>query len=160
MSTGSLLLQAEERSDESAGRSERIGARSRRTSARRLAIGAPLAAGVFVLEMGSHIGIPFAEWLGDGVFRWAQFLLATPVVLWAAKPFFHRGWMSIRDAVAGADPDGVLDVAEQGEDHAKAEYRTALESDISAHLRQVVERQQREVIAVHDAVRSLRDRAS
>ena len=72
----------------------------------------------------------------------------------------HRGWMSIKDAVAGADPDGVLDVAEQGEDHAKAEYHKALESDISAHLRQVVERQQREVIAVHDAVRSLRDRAS
>lgn len=72
----------------------------------------------------------------------------------------HRGWMTIKDAVTGDDPDGVLDAAEQGEDHAKAEYADALEADISPHLREVVERQQRDVIAVHDRVRAMRDRAS
>ncbi len=62
---------------------------------RRLWVGAPLAIGVFALEMGSHIGIPFADWLGVEVARWLQFALATPVVLWAAAPFFRRGWRSI-----------------------------------------------------------------
>lgn len=69
----------------------------------------------------------------------------------------HRGWMSIKDAVNGDDPDGVLDAAEQGEDHAKSEYKDALDSDISAHLRAVVERQQTEINAAHDRVKALRD---
>lgn len=63
---------------------------------RRLWLGAPLAAGVFALEMGSHLGVPFAEWMGHGAFRWAQFLLAAPVVLWVGSPFFKRGWSSMR----------------------------------------------------------------
>jgi len=63
---------------------------------RRLWIGAPLAAGVFALEMGSHIGLPFADWLGHGAFRWAQFALAAPVVLWVGSPFFKRGWSSMK----------------------------------------------------------------
>src|SRR5207247_8156697 len=29
------------------------------------------------------------------VSRWIQFILSTPVVLWAGWPFFHRGWQSI-----------------------------------------------------------------
>ena len=72
----------------------------------------------------------------------------------------HRGWMSIKDAVSGNDPQGVLDAAEQGEDHAKAEYRDALNADISAHLRTVVERQATQVKLVHDEVKALRDRAA
>ncbi|MCB0968892.1 MAG: PA2169 family four-helix-bundle protein [Ilumatobacter sp.] len=72
----------------------------------------------------------------------------------------HRGWMSIKDAVAGDDAKGVLDAAEQGEDHAKAEYRDALQADISSHLRTVVERQATQVKQVHDEVKALRDRAA
>lgn len=72
----------------------------------------------------------------------------------------HRGWMSIKDAVSGDDPQGVLDAAEQGEDHAKAEYRDALQADISSHLRTVVERQATQVKLVHDEVKALRDRAA
>lgn len=71
----------------------------------------------------------------------------------------HRGWMAVKDAVAGDDPNGVLDAAEQGEDHAKSEYADAVAADISAHLRDVVVRQQREVVAVHDQVKALRNAA-
>lgn len=71
----------------------------------------------------------------------------------------HRGWMAIKDAVAGDDPDGVLDAAEQGEDHAVSEYEDAMKADISAHLRQVVERQFQSVRAAHDQVRALRNAA-
>ncbi|OOY17444.1 heavy metal translocating P-type ATPase [Thioclava sp. DLFJ4-1] len=61
---------------------------------RRLWIMGPLAAAVFVLEMGAHIGLPFAEWIGPKAFLWLQFALATPV-LWFARPFFVRGWKSV-----------------------------------------------------------------
>ena len=69
----------------------------------------------------------------------------------------HRGWMGLKDALAGSDPKGVLDAAEQGEDHAVKEYDKALASDISPALRAVVERQRADVKAAHDTVRSLRD---
>ena len=69
----------------------------------------------------------------------------------------HRGWMSLKDVVAGSDPKGVLDVAEQGEDHAVKEFEKALAADISPTLRTVVERQLGEVRTSHDQVRALRD---
>lgn len=62
---------------------------------RRLLIGAPLALVVFLLEMGGHLGLPFARWLGPGLVQWVQFLLATPVVCWLGAPFFSRGWSSV-----------------------------------------------------------------
>lgn len=72
----------------------------------------------------------------------------------------HRGWMSLKDALAGSDPDGVLDAAEQGEDHAVSEYEKALEADISENLRQAIQRQFVAVQAAHDDVKRLRDTAS
>lgn len=71
----------------------------------------------------------------------------------------HRGWMAVKDAFSGSDPDGVLDVAEQGEDHAVSEYEKALNANISAELRTVVQRQLGEIRAAHNAVRALRDAA-
>ncbi|SFA95889.1 Cu+-exporting ATPase [Poseidonocella pacifica] len=62
---------------------------------RRLLIGAPLALGVLFLEMGAMLGIPISQWIGGDTVRWLQFLLASPVVLWVARPFFKRGWTSI-----------------------------------------------------------------
>ena len=69
----------------------------------------------------------------------------------------HRGWMTVKDAVSGSDPEGVLEVAEQGEDHALKVYGDALDEDISAVLRTVLERQHRAVQAAHDEIRDLRD---
>ncbi len=61
---------------------------------RRLRITAPLALAIFILEMGSHVGIPFADWMGHTFFSWLQLALATPVV-WVCRSFFKRGWSSI-----------------------------------------------------------------
>lgn len=70
----------------------------------------------------------------------------------------HRGWMAIKDAVTGSDAGAVLDVAEQGEDHAVAEYERALDNEeISIDLRDVIQRQYASVKAAHDEVRTLRD---
>ena len=63
---------------------------------RRFWIGAALALPVFLVAM-AHL-VPswkHAEWAVGDVSRWGQFLLSTPVVLWAGWPFFARGWRSL-----------------------------------------------------------------
>lgn len=69
----------------------------------------------------------------------------------------HRGWMSLKDALAGSDPKGVLDAVEQGENHAVSEYEKALKHDISDGLRTVVNRQFTEIKVARDAIRALRN---
>jgi uncharacterized protein (TIGR02284 family) len=69
----------------------------------------------------------------------------------------HRGWMTLKDALSGSDPHGVLDAAEQGEDHAISEFDKALKADISQPMRTVVERQAGEIRRAHDEVKALRD---
>ncbi len=54
---------------------------------RRCVIGAILATPVVLLAMGAHV--PLAASL------WSQCILATPIVLWCAWPFFQRAWWSI-----------------------------------------------------------------
>ncbi|WP_276718725.1 heavy metal translocating P-type ATPase [Pseudooceanicola nitratireducens] len=63
---------------------------------RRLWLTAPLALAVFVLEMGAHLGLPFADWIGHRAFGWVQFALATPVV-WLCRIFFRRAWNSLKN---------------------------------------------------------------
>ena len=62
---------------------------------RRLRIGVPLALAVFLLEMGAHVGVPVADWLGPRLHAWLQLVLATPIVVWLASPVFERGWASV-----------------------------------------------------------------
>jgi uncharacterized protein (TIGR02284 family) len=72
----------------------------------------------------------------------------------------HRGWMSLKDALSGSSAQGVLDAAEQGEDHAVKEFQKALDADISPDLANVVRRQLVEITATHDEVKRLRDAQS
>jgi uncharacterized protein (TIGR02284 family) len=67
----------------------------------------------------------------------------------------HRGWMSLKDALTKDTPTSILEVAAQGEDHAVAEYEKALDADISADLRTVVQRQLTDVRAARASVASL-----
>lgn len=69
----------------------------------------------------------------------------------------HRGWISVKDAITGADPDGVIKAALTGEDHAAQEFRDALEQDISANLRATVTRQLASIETVRAEVRALSD---
>src|SRR5262249_48383875 len=62
---------------------------------RRLRIGLVLAAPVAALEMGGHL-TNLHMLLGQDFANWLQLLLATPVVLWAGRPFFVRGWASLQ----------------------------------------------------------------
>ncbi len=62
---------------------------------RRLWVSAVLAAPLLLVAMGPMLGLPIRDWLGEPLASWLELALATPVVLWAAIPFFHRGWESI-----------------------------------------------------------------
>ena len=65
---------------------------------RRFWIGAALSTPVVVLEMGAHFpGLNLHHFISPQASVWLQFLLATPVVLWAGWPFFERGWVSVRN---------------------------------------------------------------
>ncbi len=61
---------------------------------RRFWIGLVLSIPVVALEMGGHLAnLPML--LGGNLSNRLQFVFATPVVLWAGRPFFVRGWRSI-----------------------------------------------------------------
>ncbi len=64
---------------------------------RRFWVSLTLAIPLMIISMGPMVGLPVRDWLGERVAVWVEFLLATPVVLWAAYPFFRRGWASIRN---------------------------------------------------------------
>ena len=67
----------------------------------------------------------------------------------------HRGWISLKDALTGDEPDGVLKAALTGEDHAVSEYEKALQQDISPGFREVVSRQLAAVRVARDEVKAL-----
>ncbi len=62
---------------------------------RRFWIGLVLTVPVFALEMSGHVGLSLHRFTSASVSGWVQFLFSIPVVLWAAWPFFVRGWNSL-----------------------------------------------------------------
>jgi Cu+-exporting ATPase len=62
---------------------------------RRLKIGAILTIPLFLIAMLPHLGVPLHNWLSPHTSQWIELALATPVILYCAKPFFERGWSSI-----------------------------------------------------------------
>ncbi len=62
---------------------------------RRLWISIACAAPLLILTMGPMIGLPVRQWIGDAIVPWLELALATPVVVWAAAPFFKRAWDSL-----------------------------------------------------------------
>ena len=67
----------------------------------------------------------------------------------------HRGWLSLKDALTGDDPSGVLGAAVTGEDHAVSEYEKALDEDLSDGFRSVVQQQHAAIVAARDEVKAL-----
>lgn len=69
----------------------------------------------------------------------------------------HRGWTDVKSAVAGRDDHSILADCERGEDVAKKHYHDALDKDLPADVRIVVEQQYQGVLLNHDRIRDLRD---
>jgi Cu+-exporting ATPase len=62
---------------------------------RRMWISAAAALPLIVLTMGGLVGLPVRDWIGHQTTSYLEFVLATPIVLWAAWPFFKHGWDSV-----------------------------------------------------------------
>ncbi|MEI4197920.1 heavy metal translocating P-type ATPase [Roseovarius sp. E0-M6] len=65
---------------------------------RRMWISAAAAVPLMIITMGELVGLDVRGWLGHRMSVYAEFVLATPIILWAALPFFRRGIDSIRNA--------------------------------------------------------------
>ncbi|MTI43816.1 heavy metal translocating P-type ATPase [Roseibium hamelinense] len=63
---------------------------------RRLWVSAAAAIPLLILTMGPMAGIPVREVFGEQIALYLEVALASPVVLWAAAPFFARGWTSLK----------------------------------------------------------------
>jgi Cu+-exporting ATPase len=63
---------------------------------RRFWVALVLTLPVFVLEMGAHLFPALHHLVPMKLSIWIQFVLATPVVLWAGWPFFERAWASLK----------------------------------------------------------------
>jgi Cu+-exporting ATPase len=63
---------------------------------RRFWIGLALTLPVLALAMLEHLPWRPERYVGPAVSGWIQFILSSPVVLWAGWPFLVRGWNSLR----------------------------------------------------------------
>ncbi|KJK11526.1 haloacid dehalogenase [Terrabacter sp. 28] len=63
---------------------------------RRFVVAVALSVPVLVLSMGRDLIPALEDAISATAAGWAQLVLATPVVLWAGRPFFQRGWTSVR----------------------------------------------------------------
>jgi P-type Cu+ transporter len=68
-----------------------------RDMTRRFWVAVALSVPVLAIAMGQYIpgGNPIARILPESWLGTIEFLLATPVILWAGLPFFQRGWQSV-----------------------------------------------------------------
>ncbi len=71
----------------------------------------------------------------------------------------HRRWVDLKSMITGKDDEAILNECERGEDVALKSYRKALEKDLPADVRAVVEKQLQGVQRNHDQVKALRDAA-
>lgn len=63
---------------------------------RRFWVSLVLSVPLLIIAMGPMIpGVSFDGLVSPRILQWLELALATPVVLWGAKPFFERGWVSI-----------------------------------------------------------------
>ena len=69
----------------------------------------------------------------------------------------HRWWIDAKQAITGKDAASVLKEAERGEDSIKHEYEEKLVDLHDVGVRDVVERQYRNVKEGHDKVKELRE---
>jgi len=68
-----------------------------RDMSRRFWVSVALSAPLVLMAMAEMVwGVGLRHAMGDTAFVWAQFALATPVVVWGGWPFFERAWVSFR----------------------------------------------------------------
>lgn len=81
----------------------------------------------------------------------------TPDSSGTASGAAHRGWVSVRGALAFDDDQAMLNECERGEDIALNRYRKALEQSLPPQVEQAVRRQYEGARRNHDQIKALRD---
>jgi uncharacterized protein (TIGR02284 family) len=70
----------------------------------------------------------------------------------------HRAWLDVKAAFTGHDTHDILEECEFGEDAIVKAYKMALDQEfLPAFLRDLVTRQQSEILDAHDEIKALRD---
>ena len=69
----------------------------------------------------------------------------------------HRGWIGLKSAVTGKNDAAIITECERGEQLAVKNYEDALEEDLPADVRAIVERQYRGAVQNLERVRALGD---
>lgn len=70
----------------------------------------------------------------------------------------HRSWLDVKAAFTAHDTHDILEECEYGEDAIVKAYKMALNEEyIPAFLREIIIRQQDEVLDAHDEIKALRD---
>jgi uncharacterized protein (TIGR02284 family) len=71
----------------------------------------------------------------------------------------HRRWVDLKSLITGKDETAILNECEHGEDVAIKSYKQALEKDLPANVRMVIEQQYQGVKHNHDQIKALRNKA-
>lgn len=71
----------------------------------------------------------------------------------------HRRWIDLKALVTGKDEQAILNECERGEDVAKKHYCEALENELPANVRELVQHQYADVLRNHDQIKALRNSA-
>ena len=69
----------------------------------------------------------------------------------------HRAFMNVKEAVAGSTDEALLDECERGEDVAVREFKTALDKNLPADVKQTVQSLFGQVKTSHDKIKQLRN---
>jgi uncharacterized protein (TIGR02284 family) len=77
----------------------------------------------------------------------------------SASGAVYRAWMETRAALTGKDKKAILGSCEFGEDAAKKSYEEAAKAAVAfpPHVKDIISRQQQEILMAHDTIRNLRD---
>jgi uncharacterized protein (TIGR02284 family) len=67
----------------------------------------------------------------------------------------HRGWINLKSTITGGSESSIISECERGEDSAVRNYRDALDEELPADLRALVQSQYSQVKEAHDNIRSL-----
>ncbi len=104
-----------------------------------------------LFESYSQQRAEFAAELQLEVHRMAE----DPVDTGHATGALHRAWIDIKGGISGRDEGAIISECERGEDTAVREYQEALDSELPADLRLIIERQFLLIKEAHDQIRSL-----
>jgi uncharacterized protein (TIGR02284 family) len=67
----------------------------------------------------------------------------------------HRGWINLKSAITGKNEEAIVMECERGEEHATHAYEDAMQKDLPAETRTIIERQYRGVVENLERVRAL-----